>query len=56
MADDGSPVGGGRSADNNALLDTLFLYGGSVAQAGNVTNGQSLRTPTKLQRSMAIGH
>ncbi len=30
MADDGSPVGGGRSADNAALLDTAFLYGGSA--------------------------
>ncbi|MEM9938409.1 MAG: 2-oxoglutarate dehydrogenase E1 component [Pseudomonadota bacterium] len=30
MADDGSPVGNGRSAANNALLDTAFLYGGSA--------------------------
>ncbi len=31
MADDGSALGGGRSADNSALLDTAFLYGGSAA-------------------------
>ncbi|MEC7290710.1 MAG: 2-oxoglutarate dehydrogenase E1 component, partial [Pseudomonadota bacterium] len=30
MADDGSPVDGGRSAQNAAMLDTLFLYGGSA--------------------------
>ena len=31
MADDGSALGGGRSAQNAALLDTAFLYGGSAA-------------------------
>jgi 2-oxoglutarate dehydrogenase E1 component len=31
MADDGSPVGGGRSAANAQMLDTAFLYGGSAA-------------------------
>jgi len=31
MADDGSPVDKQRSADNTALLDTLFLYGGSAS-------------------------
>jgi 2-oxoglutarate dehydrogenase E1 component len=31
MADDGSPVDGGRSAGNAAMLDTAFLYGGSAA-------------------------
>ena len=30
MADDGSPVGNGRSAGNSAMLDTAFLYGGSA--------------------------
>ena len=30
MADDGSPVENGRSAQNAAMLDTLFLYGGSA--------------------------
>jgi len=30
MADDGSPVGGGRSDANAAMLDTAFLYGGSA--------------------------
>ncbi len=31
MAKDGSPVGNGRSAANNAMLDSAFLYGGSAA-------------------------
>jgi len=30
MADDGSPVGKGRSAPNAAMLETAFLYGGSA--------------------------
>jgi len=30
MADDGAPVDGGRSARNEAFLETLFLYGGSA--------------------------
>ncbi|MEM1088475.1 MAG: 2-oxoglutarate dehydrogenase E1 component [Pseudomonadota bacterium] len=30
MADDGTPVDGGRSASNAAMLDTEFLYGGSA--------------------------
>lgn len=30
MADDGTPVSGGRSASNAAMLDTEFLYGGSA--------------------------
>ena len=30
MADDGSPVDGGRSDANAAMLDTAFLYGGSA--------------------------
>ncbi len=30
MADDGSPVTGKRSAQNSAMLDTAFLYGGSA--------------------------
>jgi 2-oxoglutarate dehydrogenase E1 component len=30
MADDGSPITGKRSAQNSAMLDTAFLYGGSA--------------------------
>ncbi|MEQ9317094.1 MAG: 2-oxoglutarate dehydrogenase E1 component, partial [Henriciella sp.] len=30
MADDGSAVTGKRSAQNSAMLDTAFLYGGSA--------------------------
>ncbi len=30
MADDGSPIGGERSAANSAMLETAFLYGGSA--------------------------
>ena len=31
MADDGSPVGKGRSTANAAMLETAFLYGGSAS-------------------------
>ncbi|MCZ4296950.1 2-oxoglutarate dehydrogenase E1 component [Henriciella marina] len=30
MADDGSPISGKRSAQNSAMLETAFLYGGSA--------------------------